>query len=262
MLVLASDFDGTLKQNGTVSEEDIQTIQKFQKAGNKFGIITGRSIGMIRGELEEFHVPFDFLICNNGAIIANQDYHIMQRMDPDFDDAKDLVEELIQDEELLVGVSDGDRFGLIQPGRIQLKKGHVSNRVKRVPTDWHLLYQQGVLNSVYMRHQDVDKAWHLCQYLTQRYEGKLNFHFNHGAIDVTVAGINKKTGIELLKKMMNNPVAVIGDGHNDLPMIEAFSGYSVTAAPDSVKEKASKVFDTVSDCLIDMMQNEKGEVSC
>lgn len=256
MLVLASDFDGTLKQNGIVSDEDIQAILQFQAAGNQFGIITGRSVGMIRGELEEFKVPFDFLICNNGAVIADQNYCMVQRIDPDFEDAKELVEELIQDEDLLVGVSDGDRFGTIQQGNIQFKKGQISKKVRRVPTDWQLLYKKDVLNSVYMRHQDVDKAWQLCQYLTEKYEGKLNFHFNHGAIDVTVAGISKKTGIELLEKMLNNPVAVIGDGHNDLPMIEAFNGYSMTAAPEDVKAKASKVFDTVGDCLMDMMKKD------
>ena len=110
MLVLASDFDGTWKQNGIVSDEDIQAILQFQAAGNQFGIITGRSVGMIRGELEEFKVPFDFLICNNGAVIADQNYCMVQRIDPDFEDAKENTPTYIEEVMTALGDAADDRF--------------------------------------------------------------------------------------------------------------------------------------------------------
>ena len=48
MILLASDYDGTLKRQGKISETDIMAIQNFQREGNLFSLITGRSISMIR----------------------------------------------------------------------------------------------------------------------------------------------------------------------------------------------------------------------
>jgi hydroxymethylpyrimidine pyrophosphatase-like HAD family hydrolase len=37
MIIIASDYDGTLNNHG-VSQEDKDAITKFRKKGNKFGI--------------------------------------------------------------------------------------------------------------------------------------------------------------------------------------------------------------------------------
>ena len=45
MIIIASDYDGTLNHHG-VSDGDKEAITKFRKAGNKFGIVTGRDLEM------------------------------------------------------------------------------------------------------------------------------------------------------------------------------------------------------------------------
>ena len=51
-------------------------------------------------------------------------------------------------------------------------------------------------------------------------------------------------------------IFVIGDGHNDLPMIQAYHGFSVHTAPDEVRKSASRCFADVSEC-IDYLTKEK-----
>ena len=43
MIIIASDYDGTLNHHG-ISEADKNAIKKFREAGNKFGIVTGRDL--------------------------------------------------------------------------------------------------------------------------------------------------------------------------------------------------------------------------
>ena len=42
MKVLASDYDGTLLFNEQFKEGDLKKIKEFQKAGNLFGLCSGR----------------------------------------------------------------------------------------------------------------------------------------------------------------------------------------------------------------------------
>ena len=42
MKVLASDYDGTLLFNEKFKEGDLKKIKEFQKAGNLFGLCSGR----------------------------------------------------------------------------------------------------------------------------------------------------------------------------------------------------------------------------
>lgn len=52
MKILASDYDGTLRTEELVAEKDIEAIARFRKAGNLFGIVTGRSMESLQKEIE------------------------------------------------------------------------------------------------------------------------------------------------------------------------------------------------------------------
>ena len=62
MQLLASDYDGTLKQYSdkekelTVEKRDKEAIDEFRERGNLFGIVTGRSKGMIDLELKKYGI--------------------------------------------------------------------------------------------------------------------------------------------------------------------------------------------------------------
>ena len=64
MKVLASDYDGTLRIAPYVSEEDKTAISAFRKAGNLFGIVTGRSIESLKKEIATNQFEVDFIITN------------------------------------------------------------------------------------------------------------------------------------------------------------------------------------------------------
>ena len=62
MIIIASDFDGTVNYNGKISDEDKEAIKKFRKAGNKFGIVTGRDVELAQWIKQENGFEFDYVI--------------------------------------------------------------------------------------------------------------------------------------------------------------------------------------------------------
>ena len=76
MKVLASDFDLTLYvEDKEIVKKNIAAISKFMKYGNIFCIITGRSYSNIKVLLNEYKIPYHYLICQDGAkIFDSMDY--------------------------------------------------------------------------------------------------------------------------------------------------------------------------------------------
>jgi hydroxymethylpyrimidine pyrophosphatase-like HAD family hydrolase len=70
MKIIASDYDGTINCGG-VSQADREAIAKFRKAGNKFGVNTGRDLEMATWILYDMKDEIDFLICCTGGTILD-----------------------------------------------------------------------------------------------------------------------------------------------------------------------------------------------
>ena len=66
--IIATDFDGTLNQGG-IQPHVVEAIERFRKAGNLFGVVTGRDRGgSIDAFLAEKKFGFDFVLALNGAM--------------------------------------------------------------------------------------------------------------------------------------------------------------------------------------------------
>lgn len=73
--LLISDYDGTIK---TINiRANIKAIKEFMAAGNVFTISTARSYKEIKNQLKFFHVPYDYLTCNSGAVTFDRAGHII-----------------------------------------------------------------------------------------------------------------------------------------------------------------------------------------
>ena len=110
--------------------------------------------------------------------------------------------------------------------------------------------QDGDIISMFLRGFDAEDSLALYNHLTEAYRGRLDFHYNGGAIDVTAPGVSKTGGVRSLARL--HPDArgcVIGDEMNDLDMIRTFQGFSVTTGNETVNRAASRVFAHVSDAI-------------
>ena len=73
MKLAATDFDGTFAPHRQpVPASNIEAVAKWQAAGHKFGICTGRGLSLIEFELKKYPALHpDYLVCNNGAVVVN-----------------------------------------------------------------------------------------------------------------------------------------------------------------------------------------------
>ena len=75
---------------------------------------------------------------------------------------------------------------------------------------------------------------------------------NACSLDLTPAGIGKDEGIRTLLRVMgwdDAEIYAIGDETNDLPMLKAFDGFSLTTARPAIQEQARAVFPSVGAML-------------
>ena len=247
MKILASDFDGTLKRQGRIEPQDLIAIQRFRHHGHQFGIVTGRSIAMLMCEAGPLQIPFDFVIGNNGGIVVDQQLRVLHRFDLARQDWEALIRFLRQWPEILFGVSDGDRFGIVQTGTVG---SQASSMMNEAVTDGEALLRAGRINSLFLNPGSPLAAQVLLQELEMEFDGKIAFHYNQGMIDASAWGVSKQTGLKALwGERQEADLSVIGDGLNDLPMIEAFHGFAVCNADPRVRQAACKVFDSVGACI-------------
>ena len=71
MKILGSDFDGTLSHGG-IGEEKLSAIKAWRKAGNKFGIVSGRGESFRQNLQKKYpELELDFFAACNGAYIVD-----------------------------------------------------------------------------------------------------------------------------------------------------------------------------------------------
>jgi hydroxymethylpyrimidine pyrophosphatase-like HAD family hydrolase len=67
---IASDYDGTLAQDGRVDRNTLAGLEQARESGRKLILVTGRELPSLRSVFSSFHL-FDRIVAENGALIHN-----------------------------------------------------------------------------------------------------------------------------------------------------------------------------------------------
>lgn len=97
MRLLVSDFDGTFHPRffGNL-KANIKAIEKLRQQGNRVMIATGRSFYAIKEELTKYQVPYDYLACNDGAILFDNKDCLLKVFPISEEIAKELYQSILQ----------------------------------------------------------------------------------------------------------------------------------------------------------------------
>lgn len=250
--VAASDFDGTLFINQQISEENLSAIKKWRSAGNKFGIVTGRTFVMLEKHLQEFNLAVDFSICCNGAIIYDGASKIIFETEL----PKKILLELINEPFL----QKTKHYAFETAQKVYCARVKSNSWVLREKDLWNFpleiiesaqINDLPRINQLALDFESPDEAQISAEMLNKKFGDVIYAQKNTHSVDIVIAGMNKARGVENLLKVMNwdAKAYVIGDESNDLPMIRHFGGYTVATAKDFVKREASAVFESVGAML-------------
>jgi hydroxymethylpyrimidine pyrophosphatase-like HAD family hydrolase len=69
-VALATDYDGTLAEDGRVAEETVAALRSFRQSGRKLILVTGRELPDLRRVFSHLDL-FDAAVVENGAVLVD-----------------------------------------------------------------------------------------------------------------------------------------------------------------------------------------------
>lgn len=251
MKLLATDYDGTLKYAKTIMSEDLKSIEAWKQAGNEFVIVTGRSKESIDAQIEKYHVPCDYLVTNNGGMVFDKDGKVLLSNYLNFDVCIDILHGIKKyDSVISYVVNDG-----IHRHRIVLQENMEDHRYPNLKPDLSEaeLLDMSHFAQIVLSMENTNAALEIASKINDLYYDQVVAYPNNFVVDIVPKGISKATGLDFLIAYANideENVYTIGDGHNDIPLIEFGSHGSVISSADAeVKMHALKEYDSVHDLI-------------
>lgn len=261
-MILASDYDGTLCR-GRITEEDRAAIIRFREAGHLFGVVTGRDFPLAYEPLtSENGVPFDFIICMNGALAVDSRGDILFEKKADGSVIPDLFRTVVEAGTNYLGIvvgknrlnftpedfDDLDFFSSFLGKYGASADGYTLDGEPKEPIP-HFTHA----NTWYPSEEAAARA---VEMIRERHGEFVNPLQNHVCVDIPPIGVDKGTGIAVYAALMGIPLDQIwtaGDNYNDLAMLTRYRGCAMENGVDAAKAAAKGVYPDIASIIKDMM---------
>ena len=230
MKILASDFDDTIYFEDDVEKsiKNIKAIKEFVSFGNSFCIITGRNYSDVKLLLNEYNIPYTYLICEDGAkIFNNMDYCI----DTIYMD-KELIKEIIN----MLNEYNYDYY--LDDG--YNKTNNINDCVK-----------------VVVNCSEKDKQVEIVNKIKENI--KVYVYASKYHINIVNFSVNKANALKRLLNIENlsyNNLHVIGDNSNDYEMVKNFSGAIMKKHHSLLNDLGKKEYNELSDYINDLLKDK------
>ena len=198
MKILASDFDETIffLDDEEKNKRNIEAIQKFISQGNIFCIITGRNYSDLKYYLTKYHIPYTYLICEDGAKIFNNVDYCIETVLLNPNDIKNIIQ-VLEENKSDYYLDDGYN-----------KTNNYNDCVKIV------------INS-----KDETEKNRIVDLLKDK--GYYHIYASRFHVNIINNTVNKEKALKKLFNIENleyNLLHVIGDNENDYEMLKNFHG--------------------------------------
>ena len=251
MKIIGSDYDGTLNCGG-MTREKFAAIRKWREAGNKLGIVTGRSpINRERWKVEHPELEYDFLAFCNGGYIVDENGGVIFEARCDSVPLTELTLYLFSQGCTSVHVDSGQRFVIAMLYRDEATKP-LSER------DYYCIDEApevDYFNQVSVGLQTDEEAAALAESIKLKYSGRLNALLNGVCIDIVPWGVDKAQGMYRVMEHFgasHGDVITVGDNVNDVDMLKEFFSYAMKSGVKAALEAAD---DSVGD-IMEILEKE------
>lgn len=254
MKIFASDYDGTIKVKGIVSENNIEALKEWKKAGNVFGIVTGRSSGSMMAEIDEYKYDLDFIVCNNGGVIFDASKTLLKTFEMDFEVVQQLIDDIRKMNVNCFVLNDGSHRAkeVVCNEEEDYKYGGYSSNVS---VDDMLAIKK--INQIVISVNDDDYAKEIAKGINEKYKGKIEAYPNVNCVDIVPYQVSKATGLQFIEEHLGYPkedIYVMGDALNDLSMLQVYKGATLPHGFVELKEAGIPVFEDVASYLRQLLK--------
>jgi Cof subfamily protein (haloacid dehalogenase superfamily) len=255
MLIAATDYDGTLCANGKIDPVVLDAVRQWRSKGNRFGIATGRDREMILHPVRLWDIPFDFLVCCNGAAIYDPALTLLA--------ARHLNDAAIADILGHPAAMASLHWVLSRPEATFLHILRQESWFPRLGTPFQEISPERAcalpsLFQIGLAYTTEEESEQYAGVLNAAFGEHLKAHHNGVCIDITAKGVNKAQGLHDLLEHYGWPekdLLVIGDGGNDIPMLKRYNGFTVPNAGAAVKAEVLEIYADVGDMLLARMNS-------
>jgi len=201
MKLLVSDYDRTFKSNIKNLCINVLYIDDFRAEGNKFVLATGRTYESIKNETNIYEIEYDYLICNNGHII--------------FDNENNIISSNILSKEEILFI-----FKLLN-----MNYNVCSTKV------FGLYSATSNYDNVLEVYANFDSSENSKKF--KKYIESINPSIYCYRVDDSLyigKRVNKATAISQIReieKIPNDDIYTVGDGSNDYEMLKEYKGYKM-----------------------------------
>ena len=227
MKLIASDFDGTLTRNGRIWEEDLEAIVKWRKAGNLFGVISGRVLFGIEYEVERHNIEYDYLVGASGGQAEDSKKKELFGYKCSHEHILDMAQFILE--------NGGQNCG------VGYERTHVTlfDRGRKInEIDMNLLESIPYTYQMNTYFKTDEEAMIFTEKVNEKFKGVFTAHQNGVCVDIPPYGVTKATGIAKVAEIYGvdkKDIITVGDNCNDITMLKAFNGVAVANARTEVK---------------------------
>ncbi|MEG0574597.1 MAG: HAD-IIB family hydrolase [Erysipelotrichaceae bacterium] len=254
MKLLASDYDGTLRINKRVDEDEKKAIKAFRKQGNLFVLVTGRSIESIREEVAINQFEFDYIIGNNGGVVYDHNFTKMKENFIDFNAATACVEYIKTVNCIAYVLNNGVQRSktVVNTKANDSKYGYMAASISEEE-----IRKEKKIAQIVISLENNNESHDIAAYINENFKDYINAYVNVNCIDIVPNGVSKATGLTYLIDKIGfdeKQVYSIGDSYNDISMISYFHGFCMESSPDEIQKIAKNEFKSVGNCIKYIME--------
>ena len=245
MKIVGSDYDGTLTYGG-IDEKKLTAIQKWQAAGNKFGIVSGRSGGFLFDLQKQYpQLKLDFFAACNGGYVTDGEGKLLHATACESVEALRLIEDLLSwgctfvhfavDSYMCVLADMGNRPFFVAEEKCVL--------LKDMPSFSYFYQVSAELAS-------PSESAEMVARIKEKYGEYLNPLQNGRCLDIVPLGVNKAKGLYRVMEFFGaayEDVIAVGDNINDADMLREFRSYAMENGVDEMKALADGVVRDVTE---------------
>lgn len=247
MKVIGSDYDGTLTYGG-INETKLLSIQKWRKAGHKFGIITGRDKNFREELIQQFPLlQLDFFAACSGACILDENGAVVYEARCSEVNVSEFLAELF---------GYGCKFAHISCEKYLCVAENRENIPSYVSEDAaHLLKECPRIDhfhQISVQLPSAEEALAVVEKIQYKHAKWLNPLQNENCIDIVPVGVNKAQGMYRVMEFfgcLHQDVITVGDNVNDIDMIRSFRSYAMENGVEETKKIADAVVSDVTEVI-------------
>lgn len=246
MKIIASDYDGTLNHGG-IDDTKRNAIKRWRKAGNLFGLVSGRYAPDLIELCRKNDFECDFLLGSNGAVILTPEGRILEEDRCDGNLAMPLLEFIMNIGCEWASVHTNFRCIIDERDDERLEGEFTLKTLPVIP----------YFNQISTILPDDKEAARVTEAIRNKFGEHLNPLQNGRCIDVVSADMNKAKGLCNLLKIFgaeHNDMITVGDNINDTHMIAEFRSYAMENAVQSIKDIADYITPGVTELIEREMQ--------